>query len=324
MAKIPLSLESIRQEATTQSFQRGESYYHDNAVLSLFLRGQNLEAKVSGSEYDGYRVTVKLEDNHITSAYCTCPYDYGGWCKHIVATLLAYIHKPNSIEKRLTLEQLLDGLEAEQSRQLVQFLAEDNPELIDQVERFVSRIKPVAIASPQGTSEENQEILQITVNSKFYSSKVSEILREAVRGCEDGWDYEEDNVSMEIIELIDDTKDLFEKGEVHNAIAILTAITGVCASKWDDDLTDYGMEPYEVVDVLNDHWTEAILSTDLTVQENLKLKEELQSWEKQWNVDFSMSLAALEEVWNEEFLQAILQGNVTEELIEEKAHYQND
>jgi len=207
MAKIPLSLESIRQEATTQSFQRGESYYHDNAVLSLFLRGQNLEARVSGSEYDGYRVTVELEDNHITSAYCTCPYDYGGWCKHIVATLLTYLHEPNSIEKRLTLEQLLDGLDAEQSRQLVQFLAEDNPELIDQVERFISRIKPVAIASPQGTFDEHQEIAQVTVNTKFYSSKVREILREAVRGCEDSWDYEEDTVSIEIIELIDDTKD---------------------------------------------------------------------------------------------------------------------
>ena len=324
MAKIPLSLESIRQEATTQSFQRGESYYHDNAVLSLFLRGQNLEAKVSGSEYDGYRVTVELEDNHITSAYCTCPYDYGGWCKHIVATLLAYLHEPNSIEKRLTLEQLLDGLDAEQSRQLVQFLAEDNPELIDQVERFISRIKPVAIASPQGTSEENQEIPQITVNTKFYSSKVREILREAVRGCEDGWGYEEDTVSMEIIELIDDTQAFFEQGEVHNAIAILKAITGACASKWDDDLTDYGIEPHELLDVLCEVWTEAIFSTDLTSQENLKLKRELETWQKQWNVDFSMLLTALEEGWNNQVLQAILQGNVTVEEIDEKPYYQDN
>ena len=324
MAKIPLSLESIRQETTTKSFQRGESYYHDDAVMSLFMRGQNLEAKVSGSEYDGYRVTVKLEDNHITSAYCTCPYDYGGWCKHIVATLLAYLHKPNSIEKRLTLEQLLDGLDAEQSRQLVQFLAEDNPELIDQVERFISRIKPVAIASPQGTFDEHQEIAQVTVNTKFYSSKVREILREAVRGCEDGWDYEEDNVSMEIIELIDDTKDLFEKGEVHNAIAILKAITEACASKWDDDLTDYGIEPHEVLDVLCEVWTEAIFSTDLTSQENLKLKRELETWQKQWNVDFSMLLTALEEGWNNEVLQAILQGNVTVEAIDEKPYYQDN
>ena len=324
MAKIPLSLESIRQEATTQSFQRGESYYHDNAVLSLFLRGQNLEAKVSGSEYDGYRVTVELEDNHITSAYCTCPYDYGGWCKHIVATLLAYLHEPNSIEKRLTLEQLLDELDAEQSRQLVQFLAEDNPELIDQVERFISRIKPVAISSPQGTSNEHQEVPQITVNTKFYSSKVREILREAVRDCEDNWDNEEDTVSLEIIELIDDTKDLFEKGEVHNALAILKAITETCASKWDDDLTDYGIEPHEVLDVLCEVWTEAIFSTDLTSQENLKLKRELETWQKQWNVDFSMLLTALEEGWNNEVLQAILQGNVTVEAIDEKPYYQDN
>jgi len=322
MTKIPLSLDSIREQSTAKSFQRGEAYYHEDSVMSLFLRGQNLEAKVAGSEHSGYRVTVELADNYITSVYCTCPYDYDGWCKHIVAVLLAYLNEPNSIEKRLTLVQLLDGLDAEKSHQLIQFLAEDNPELIDQVERFVARIKPVAITSPQEIS--NQNTPQITVNTKFYSSKVREIIRQGIRGCEDGWDYEEDTVSLEILELIKDAEDLVEKEEFHNAIAVLKAITAACASKWDDDLTSYGIEPNEVVDVLAQVWTETILSSDLSSQEKLKLQEELEIWQTQWNVDFAIILTALKEGWEEELLQAILQGKVKVEDTEEKPYYQDD
>ena len=322
MTKIPLSLDSIREQSTAKSFQRGEAYYHEDSVMSLLLRGQNLEAKVAGTEHSGYRVTIELADNCITSVYCTCPYDYDGWCKHIVAVLLAYLNEPNSIEKRLTLVQLLDGLDAEKSHQLIQFLAEDNPELIDQVERFVARIKPVAIASPQEIS--NQNTPQITVNTKFYSSKVREIIRQGIRGCEDDWDYEEDTVSLEILELIKDAEDLVEKEEFHNAIAVLKAITAACASKWDDDLTSYGIEPDEVVDVLAQVWTETILSSDLSSQEKLKLKEELEIWQTQWNVDFAIILTALKEGWEEELLQAILQGKVKVEDTEEKPYYQDD
>jgi uncharacterized Zn finger protein len=79
-----------------------------------------------------------------------------------------------------------------------------------------------------------------------------------------------------------------------------------------------------VLDVLCEVWTEAIFSTDLTPQENLKLKRELETWQKQWNVDFSMLLTALEEGWNNEVLQAILQGNVTVEAIDEKPYCQDN
>jgi uncharacterized Zn finger protein len=103
MQTIPLTLDSVREQSTATSFQRGESYYHEDAVISLFLRGQNLEAKVAGSEHSGHQVTVKLADNHITLIDRTGSCDCDAWCKQIVAVLLAYLNEPNSIEKRLTL-----------------------------------------------------------------------------------------------------------------------------------------------------------------------------------------------------------------------------
>jgi len=39
-----------------------------------------------------YHLRVELDEGGIQSAFCTCPYDYAGYCKHIVALLLTYIH----------------------------------------------------------------------------------------------------------------------------------------------------------------------------------------------------------------------------------------
>jgi uncharacterized Zn finger protein len=88
----PLSEAQIRQHASAESFARGVDYERRGAVGALVLRGDLLQAEVEGSEYEPYRVTVSLDAGGVRAADCSCPYDWGGWCKHIVATLLAYIH----------------------------------------------------------------------------------------------------------------------------------------------------------------------------------------------------------------------------------------
>jgi uncharacterized Zn finger protein len=80
-------------------------------VVALTQRGNQLQAEVEGTEVQPYRVTVQFDTVGVSSAQCTCPYDYGGWCKHIVATLLTYSRQPNTIEERPTLVQLLDRLD---------------------------------------------------------------------------------------------------------------------------------------------------------------------------------------------------------------------
>jgi len=58
----------------------------DSEIEELDVTGRNITAKVRGTR----RYTVKIEFNaeKVIRAHCTCPYDQGGYCKHIVNVLV--------------------------------------------------------------------------------------------------------------------------------------------------------------------------------------------------------------------------------------------
>jgi uncharacterized Zn finger protein len=124
----------IRQNAEPNSFARGREYFQDGAVSELTLRGDILQAEVEGSDIEPYQVTVTLDASGIVEADCTCPYDWGGWCKHIVATLLAVLNAPELLEEKPPLETLLASLDREQLQALLLKLARRQPGLIAAVE----------------------------------------------------------------------------------------------------------------------------------------------------------------------------------------------
>ena len=78
---------AIRAKVTESSYDRGVDYYHSGTVESATLRGSQLFAAVPGSEWDPYQVGVTFLGSDFTAS-CTCPYEWGGYCKHVVATLL--------------------------------------------------------------------------------------------------------------------------------------------------------------------------------------------------------------------------------------------
>jgi len=90
----------LRSLASDQSFSRGQEYFDRGAVWSLEKRGDTLLARIEGSEYQPYEVTVELDAGGIVDAECSCPYNWGGYCKHIVAAVLAYIHRPDQVTER--------------------------------------------------------------------------------------------------------------------------------------------------------------------------------------------------------------------------------
>jgi hypothetical protein len=92
----------IRQEATAESFRRGQDYHRRQAVISLVQDDDALEARVMGSGHEPYQVRITFDQNGITDAECSCPYDWGGWCKHIVATLLACLPQTKSATRSQT------------------------------------------------------------------------------------------------------------------------------------------------------------------------------------------------------------------------------
>ena len=114
MDPLPKLTESIiRQHASSDSYQRGCEYYEQGAVLRVVRRGQQFQAEVEGSQYEPYRVQITYDAGGITQAMCSCPYEWGGWCKHIVATLLAYVCDPAQIDERSSMQALLAGLDRE-------------------------------------------------------------------------------------------------------------------------------------------------------------------------------------------------------------------
>ncbi|MYE87430.1 hypothetical protein F4X33_00330 [Candidatus Poribacteria bacterium] len=121
MESPQITPDQIQQRCTEQSFTRGLEYFHDGAIGNPTLHGYTLSATCEGTDIDPYHVTVELMSTGISSAYCSCPYDWEGDCKHIVALLLTYVDASDTI---LSLEPLFTTLEAQPKSSLLQIISE--------------------------------------------------------------------------------------------------------------------------------------------------------------------------------------------------------
>jgi uncharacterized Zn finger protein len=124
----------IRNLATAPSFERGQAYYRDGAVLDPICQEEHLRAQCEGSDYKPYQVSATLGRGGITETSCTCPYDYGGICKHVVALLLTYVHKPQTFRLIPPLAALLAGRSQEEMIALIGEMIKQEPELLSLVE----------------------------------------------------------------------------------------------------------------------------------------------------------------------------------------------
>lgn len=130
MTNLPsLTEDDIRRLATPQSFERGERYYASDSILDAERRGNTFVAHVQGSQYEPYRVTVTLGSAGIEKTACTCPYDWGGICKHIVATLLTWVREPDSFHVLAPVDELLTERSKEDLVALVKEMIARQPDL---------------------------------------------------------------------------------------------------------------------------------------------------------------------------------------------------
>ena len=116
-----LTPDQIQQRCTEQSYMRGLDYFHTGAIDNATLHEYTLSGTCEGTDIEPYRVTVELTPTGIASTDCSCPYDWGGDCKHIVALLLTYLEEPDAID---SLDALFATLEAKPKPNLLQIIAE--------------------------------------------------------------------------------------------------------------------------------------------------------------------------------------------------------
>ncbi|MBI2270268.1 MAG: SWIM zinc finger family protein [Bacteroidetes bacterium] len=144
--KIPLR--QFEQYIDETILQRGLSYFKKGYVNTPEeITSGKFEAIVQGTE--DYTVEVQIKNETITDYSCTCPYDLGPVCKHVVAVIF-YLqkeeldiragsdHKRNGTEKikkgtgkkRQTVAQqvteLLDNISHEELREFIHEKAESN------------------------------------------------------------------------------------------------------------------------------------------------------------------------------------------------------
>lgn len=131
--KAPKLKESqIASLATDQSFERGQRYFRDGAITNPVRQGNTLWADCQGT--DLYYPRVTLGPQGVESSSCTCPYDWGGICKHQVALLLTYIHEPNRFQELQPLPQLLAKCSREDLLHMIEQMVQIHPDLISVVD----------------------------------------------------------------------------------------------------------------------------------------------------------------------------------------------
>lgn len=130
-----VSEEMILAKVTEKSFKRGTDYYDWGMVETVIRRGSRLFADVLGSEEDLYHVGVSFQEGDF-SASCTCPYDWGGYCKHIVAVLLTWMQDGDSVAVLTPVEDMLAALDTDKLRALVFAMVETDPGLAEIIDDF--------------------------------------------------------------------------------------------------------------------------------------------------------------------------------------------
>jgi len=151
--KLPHLTEAhIRKLASGPSFERGETYYRDGAILEPIRQGRDLRAQCEGSDYEPYQVSATLTKGGIGETSCTCPYDYGGICKHIVALLLTYVHEPQAFRSISPLTTLLAGRSQGELIALIGDMIKHEPELLSLVE--------LSVATEQATQGKSLDVAE--------------------------------------------------------------------------------------------------------------------------------------------------------------------
>ncbi len=128
----PLSETDIRERCTENSFRRGRSYYQGGAIKQRLRHKLSLEAYVEGSQT--YTVLIWANATDQVATRCTCPYDYGGDCKHIVAVLLAWLNEPDSFEPPVDLKAILNKRSKAKLVNLLLDIFVIYPNLVDELE----------------------------------------------------------------------------------------------------------------------------------------------------------------------------------------------
>ncbi|MEF8821835.1 MAG: SWIM zinc finger family protein [Halovenus sp.] len=131
---MPLSADQIRDLCTSEVFDRAVTYRDEDRIQRIDRFDQTVTAAVQGSQPDPYEVEIEFGDDRAEpteiDATCTCPYDWGGYCKHIIAVLLELTEGDiDLVDEREAIERVLSEAHPEELRDFLLDECERNTDL---------------------------------------------------------------------------------------------------------------------------------------------------------------------------------------------------
>jgi len=302
----------IRSLTSAQTFSRGEQYYDSGAVSDLSRRGGTLRTQVAGSQYEPYQVTVELDAGGVIDATCTCPYDFGDYCKHIVAVLLAYVRQPDRMAERRPVIELLTGLHRDELLDLLTKLLSAHAHLADWVE---AQLSARAASKPSMGAVKSRPRTR-PIDPAPFRRQAQNILGGLGHMRPSHAYWATSGTVDEIRNLLKQVQPFIEAGDGRNALLILEAITGVYVDRW----TEFDDSDGELGGLFTDLcplFAEALLSADLSAEERRGWAEKLTVWQgevEDYGIDegFDVAIAAAVQGWDYAPLQQAMQGHITE------------
>jgi hypothetical protein len=155
---MKISLLKFETIISSAIVRRGQDYFYNDAVKSLRkLKGDKWVASVEGTEI--YRVCIQLKDDVVYNHSCSCPYDMGPVCKHIIAVLYSF---KKSVKLKLneeTFEQMISRIPRKDLNDILTDYAQQESE-------FAGYVSARCIVKKSSSDkEEYRQIIQGTVDA---------------------------------------------------------------------------------------------------------------------------------------------------------------
>lgn len=222
---MKLDIEEIKSLCTESSYERGVDYFRKGRLTNLVQSGNRITASVAGT--NEYTVTLRIDKEGL-DASCTCPYDWGGYCKHIMATLIALSEEYPMVtelkkKKERNVESIINSLSSEELKGFLRKEFEKNRSLRDHFFIYFS-----------GKGSEKRTL-------RDYKREVKLLYREVA----DSHGYVEYGIHVDFSYIHDLANSYLEAGNALEAVLIYRALSEVIAENMnnvDDSDGYYGDE----------------------------------------------------------------------------------
>jgi hypothetical protein len=306
MARPLITEKTIRELANAKSFARGQEYFRDGAVSEVIRRGNRVAAEVEGG--DLYEITIVLGDDGydpVAAAECTCPYDWDGYCKHIVAVLLKLADGSDEVTECVPLDDAIRALDRDDLVHLLVKRLESDRGLASWIEAELAAMAArKAAASGRGKA---------VVDTGPIRKHARLVLAGRYRRARYSDGYRSGGEISQLRDLVDEAIPFLESGDGLNALRVLESVTDALVDNWIEQTAGSDEDMYELFSDLGRLVAQAALMGDIPVDDRDAFKDAAEDWQSrlsEYGVEdaFDVAIAALESGWDDPVLQAILRG----------------